>query len=68
MVGGTEYGNQTITRLFGLHVAILPILMILCLWAHVMLARRHGLTPPARPERWAAETYWPEQTFRNVAS
>ncbi|MGZ3334362.1 MAG: cytochrome b [Isosphaeraceae bacterium] len=67
VVGGTEYGNQTITRLYGLHVAILPILMILCLWAHVMLARRHGLTPPARPERWAAETYWPAQTFRNVA-
>ena len=37
VVGGTEYGNQTITRLYGLHVAILPILMILCLWAHVML-------------------------------
>ncbi|MGZ3386327.1 MAG: cytochrome b [Isosphaeraceae bacterium] len=67
VVGGTEYGNQTITRLYGLHVAILPVLMILCLWAHVMLARRHGLTPPARPERWAAETYWPAQTFRNVA-
>ena len=32
VVGGTEYGNQTITRLYGLHVAILPILMILCLW------------------------------------
>jgi ubiquinol-cytochrome c reductase cytochrome b subunit len=66
VVGGTTYGNQTITRLFGLHVAILPILMVLCIWAHVCLARRHGLTPPARPERWAAETYWPAQTFRNA--
>ena len=44
MVGGTEYGNQTLTRFYGLHVGILPALMFLCLWAHVSLARRHGLT------------------------
>ena len=67
VVGGSEYGNQTLTRLYGLHVGILPVLMMLCLWAHVMLARRHGLTPPARPDRSADETYWPAQTFRNVA-
>ena len=48
VVGGTEYGNQTLTRLYGLHVGILPVLMFLCLWAHVSLARKHGLTPPAQ--------------------
>ena len=48
VVGGTEYGNQTLTRFYGLHVGILPVLMFLCLWAHVSLARKHGLTPPAR--------------------
>ncbi|MGC8639715.1 MAG: cytochrome b, partial [Isosphaeraceae bacterium] len=47
VVGGTEYGNQTLTRFYGLHVGILPVLMFLCLWAHVALARKHGLTTPA---------------------
>jgi ubiquinol-cytochrome c reductase cytochrome b subunit len=65
VVGGTEYGNQTLTRFYGLHVGILPALLFLCLWAHVCLARRHGLTPPARPEPSPIEPYWPAQTFRN---
>jgi quinol-cytochrome oxidoreductase complex cytochrome b subunit/mono/diheme cytochrome c family protein len=66
VVGGTEYGNQTITRLYGLHVAILPVLMFLCLAAHVILARRHGLTPSAGAERRPSESYWPAQTFKNM--
>jgi ubiquinol-cytochrome c reductase cytochrome b subunit len=65
-VGGTDLGNQTLTRFYGLHVGILPALMFLCLWAHVALARRHGLTPPTGGESTAAETYWPAQTFKNV--
>jgi ubiquinol-cytochrome c reductase cytochrome b subunit len=67
VVGGSEYGNQTLTRFYGLHVGILPVLIALCLWAHIALARRHGLTPPARPERWPADSYWPAQSFKNVA-
>jgi len=65
VVGGTEYGNQTLTRFYGLHVGILPVLMLLCFCAHVALARRHGLTTPARADRSADETYWPAQTFKN---
>ena len=66
VVGGTEYGNQTLTRFYGLHVGILPALMILCLWAHVSLARRHGLTGPARADQIRDEPYWPAQTFKNT--
>jgi ubiquinol-cytochrome c reductase cytochrome b subunit len=65
-IGGTELGNQTLTRFYGLHVGILPALMFLCLWAHVSLARRHGLTPPARPVSAVGEAYWPGQTFKNL--
>jgi quinol-cytochrome oxidoreductase complex cytochrome b subunit/mono/diheme cytochrome c family protein len=67
VVGGTEYGNQTITRFYGLHVGILPALMFACLAAHVALARRHGLTTPAAAEALPAEPYWPAQTFKNRA-
>jgi ubiquinol-cytochrome c reductase cytochrome b subunit len=66
VVGGSEYGNQTLTRFYGLHVGILPALFFVCLWAHVSLARRHGLTPPRRTEPHKAEPYWPAQTFKNV--
>ena len=42
LVGGPEYGNQTITRFFGLHVGLLPGFFVLCLVAHVALGRRQG--------------------------
>jgi quinol-cytochrome oxidoreductase complex cytochrome b subunit/mono/diheme cytochrome c family protein len=68
VVGGTEYGNQTITRFYGLHVGILPALMFACLAIHVSLARRHGLTTPARAAGTGGEPYWPAQTFKNRAA
>jgi len=46
LVGGVEYGNQTLTRFYGLHVVILPALLILTLAAHLALRARHGLKPP----------------------
>jgi ubiquinol-cytochrome c reductase cytochrome b subunit len=69
VVGGADYGNQTLTRFYGLHVGILPGLFVLCLAAHVALFRRHGLTPPRHAERRATGTFWPEQLFMDsVAS
>jgi quinol-cytochrome oxidoreductase complex cytochrome b subunit/mono/diheme cytochrome c family protein len=67
VVGGSEYGNQTVTRFYGLHVGVLPVLMFLCLGAHVALCRRHGLKPPAKiPADAPKQTYWPDQTFLNL--
>jgi ubiquinol-cytochrome c reductase cytochrome b subunit len=63
VVGGTEYGNQTITRFFGLHVGVLPTLFFMCLFAHIALFRRHGLTPPRNAEKLGRGTFWPEQLF-----
>ena len=69
VVGGGDYGNQTLTRFYGLHVGLLPGLFVLCLAAHVALFRRHGLTPPATPSDKATGTFWPEQLFMDsVAS
>ncbi|APW60017.1 cytochrome b N-terminal domain-containing protein [Paludisphaera borealis] len=67
VVGGSEYGNQTVTRFYGLHVGVLPVLMFICLFAHVALCRRHGLKPPRRFDANAPKaTYWPDQTFLNL--
>ncbi len=67
VVGGNEFGNQTLTRFYALHVAVLPALLVICLVVHIALARRHGLTPPAGAETQPAVPYWPEQVFRNFA-
>jgi ubiquinol-cytochrome c reductase cytochrome b subunit len=63
VVGGSDYGNQTVTRFFGLHVGILPALFVLCLAAHVALFRRHGLTPPRHAHTRTEGKFWPEQLF-----
>jgi ubiquinol-cytochrome c reductase cytochrome b subunit len=69
VVGGGDYGNQTLTRFYGLHVGLLPALFVLCVSAHVALFRRHGLTPPAHAQRRATGQFWPEQVFMDsVAS
>ena len=63
LVGGPDYGNQTVTRFYGLHVGVLPTLLVLCLAAHVALFRRHGITPPPNAERRPTARFWPEQLF-----
>jgi ubiquinol-cytochrome c reductase cytochrome b subunit len=68
VVGGTDYGNPTLTRFYGLHVGILPGLFVLCLVAHVALFRRHGLTPPRNAERLGTGTFWPEQLFMDTVA
>ena len=71
VVGGTEYGNQTLTRFYGLHVGILPVLLAITLGAHLALRHRHGLKPPENapakePGEGVVATYFPDQTFRNA--
>jgi ubiquinol-cytochrome c reductase cytochrome b subunit len=68
VVGGGDYGNQTLTRFYGLHVGILPGLFVLCLAAHVALFRRHGLTPPRHAERRETGKFWPEQLFLDTVA
>ena len=68
VVGGPDYGNQTLTRFYGLHVGVLPALFVLCLAAHVALFRRHGLTPPRNAAKSATGTFWPEQVFMDTVA
>ncbi|GAC1471805.1 MAG: hypothetical protein NVSMB9_18340 [Isosphaeraceae bacterium] len=63
IVGGSDYGNQTLTRFYGLHVGALPALFVMSLAAHVALFRKHGLTPPRHAHKHAEGRFWPEQLF-----
>jgi mono/diheme cytochrome c family protein len=64
IVGGTEYGNQTLTRFYGLHVGLFPMLLVACLAAHVALFRKQGVTAPQ--SRRPTETFWPKQVFMDT--
>jgi quinol-cytochrome oxidoreductase complex cytochrome b subunit/mono/diheme cytochrome c family protein len=66
LVGGPDYGNQTLTRFYGLHVGLLPALFVMCLAGHVALFRRHGLTPPRHHDRRPEGKFWPEQLFMDT--
>jgi len=44
--GGKEVGSQTLTRFFGLHVAIMPALFTAVLSAHLLLVQIQGMHEP----------------------
>jgi ubiquinol-cytochrome c reductase cytochrome b subunit len=66
LIGGTDYGNQTVTHFYGLHVAVLPLLFVLFTTAHIALFRRYGVTPPVGAGGRPAIEYWPEQAVRDT--
>ena len=66
VVGGSEYGNQTLTRFFGIHVGVLPGLLVLTLAAHIMVFRRHGVTAPKKAT--GSEPFWPKQVFMDTVA
>jgi ubiquinol-cytochrome c reductase cytochrome b subunit len=65
IVGGSTFGNQTITRIYGAHVALLPGLLILCGWAYAVLFGKHGYHGEA--DREPIHPYWPRQAFYDFA-
>ncbi len=73
VLGGAEFGNQTLTRAFSLHAGLFPSMLAVLFAIHYALFRRTGrLTPQwsdsnARANGPRTTTYWPDQWLRNVA-
>ena len=65
VIGGSEMGNQTLTRFYGLHVALLPGLLIVIGWAYAVLFGKRGYDGPTESGR--TEPYWPRQAFYDVS-
>lgn len=68
--GGNEYGNLTLTRFYAIHVFILPALTFGLVAVHVLLFRKHGVTP-----KWGkseaeldarTQPFWPDQLFKDM--
>ncbi len=49
--GGDEVTGATLTRFYGIHVAILPALTVLLLGLHLFLVQKHGMSIPPGVER-----------------
>lgn len=67
IIGGTDYGHQTLTRFFALHAGILPASLIALLVGHIYLFRRHGLKP-AEPRQRPDAAFWPDQVLKDAVA
>jgi quinol-cytochrome oxidoreductase complex cytochrome b subunit/mono/diheme cytochrome c family protein len=67
IVGGTEYGQATLTRFYVLHVGVLPAVLLMVVGMHVAMFRRFGATPPAGADLNKKDRFHPDQLARDVA-
>jgi quinol-cytochrome oxidoreductase complex cytochrome b subunit len=51
--GGDEVTGATLTRFYGIHVAVLPAAVMILLGLHLYLVQRHGMSVPPGVEREA---------------
>jgi ubiquinol-cytochrome c reductase cytochrome b subunit len=63
--GGSMVGQLTITRFFGLHVAVIPILIAAILATHIITFRRAGAAGPIRLTTRTGPFY-PDQVLRDL--
>lgn len=49
--GGDEVTGATLTRFYGFHVAVLPLIMTALLGLHLLLVQRQGMSVPLNVER-----------------
>jgi cytochrome b6 len=52
--GGPDVTGATLTRLFGMHVAILPMIATILLALHIWLVQAHGMSVPPNVEQSAS--------------
>jgi ubiquinol-cytochrome c reductase cytochrome b subunit len=64
--GGAEYGSLTLTRFYSLHVGILPVLLVLLLVGHLVLFRKHGVTPSATANPTKVDRFYPTQLAKDL--
>jgi ubiquinol-cytochrome c reductase cytochrome b subunit len=64
--GGGSYGSLTLTRFYALHVGVLPATLVIVLVGHVLLFRKHGVTPPATADLKVVDKFYPRQVWRDL--
>ena len=66
--GGEDVTGDTLTRFFGIHVSILPILIVIVLALHVYLIQKLGVSIPLEAEKAKQKVreipFWPNFVYR----
>ncbi len=67
--GGGSMGTETINRFFGLHVWLMPAVLVLLVGAHLAIFRHNGPAGPAVDDRRTLRPgrFWPDQFFMDGA-
>ena len=67
--GGTVMGTDTINRFFGLHVWLMPAVLVLLVGAHLAIFRHNGSAGPVTddPRTLKKGRFWPDQMFMDGA-
>jgi ubiquinol-cytochrome c reductase cytochrome b subunit len=69
LIGGDQVGNLTLTHLYSLHVALLPLIVGCLVAFHVFLVYRHAsYATDATGHQAQAAPYWPHQSVRNLTA
>jgi ubiquinol-cytochrome c reductase cytochrome b subunit len=68
--GGTTMGTNTINRFFGLHVWLMPAVLVLLVGAHLTIFRHNGPAGPVadNPRKLRPGRFWPDQMFMDGAA
>lgn len=66
--GGPVMGTETINRFFGLHVWLMPALLLLLVGAHLAIFRHNGPAGPLIDDRRGMRVgrFWPDQVFMDT--
>jgi ubiquinol-cytochrome c reductase cytochrome b subunit len=67
--GGPVMGTNTINRFFGLHVWLMPAVLVLLVGAHLAIFRHNGSAGPVvdDPRKLKPGRFWPDQMFMDGA-
>ncbi|MGH9369168.1 MAG: cytochrome b [Thermoanaerobaculia bacterium] len=67
--GGSDVTGATLSRFYGIHVAILPAVTTLLLGLHLLLVQKHGMSMPPSVERSGAKgklRFFPDFLLRDM--
>ena len=64
--GGEDITEATLSRFFGIHVAILPAVTMLVLGLHLLLVQVHGMSRPISVQVRGGEPFYPHFVLRDL--
>lgn len=64
--GGSDVSGATLSRFYGIHVAILPAITTLILGAHLLLVQRHGMSVPRSVNTRRNIPFFPDFLMRDA--